>query len=387
MTISVVQHTSYFANNGTNHGAVTLTGVAAGNCLIAVVGTGVSNTDVPTISDTVNGSWPAKLVSSSLPVDHDNYLVYNFPNTGAGSPVITVTNGAASTVQFHVMEVSGLATTNPFDTSATGYNASASSITTSSMTPAQNNELIIGVMGTDSNQPTPTAAGSATRIESTQNLATSTLIITGGGAQTAGWTLINGTSEVTAIVAGFKAASSPDVTVSITGSSIGTAQGNVTQTGGATNVFPAGISATVSAGTVTVLGTGGVAQTFIRVPGPGLAGPFNNQQFIPSPRGIPFALSASSSLTGSVAASAAGTLLATTTVFITGQGVATAQGNIFFGNGPTPTGIALTASAGTTTINLSVRLQGQTAIVIQGLQTNVGTGYFPRGLGLSLLRI
>lgn len=74
----------------------TLTSVVAGSTLVVMIGNRTS-TDLPTgISDTVNGAWTltngvgngANGIASGI---------YFFPNSGAGSPVITVTYSASVT--------------------------------------------------------------------------------------------------------------------------------------------------------------------------------------------------------------------------------------------------------------------------------------------------
>lgn len=204
--VTVVQHTNYFANNGTPSGSKAfVTNPTAGSALICAIASGVSASDVPAISDNVNGSWGAALTSVSLTVDHDNILLFCFPNCAGGATTVTATIGASGTVQFQIIEVSGLDPSAPFDTSTTAYNAATTTLTTGAITPATANALILGVMGTSTNEPTPTTSGGASLLESTQNLATSALVVTGGGAQTVGFTMINGTTELGIIAASFKA--------------------------------------------------------------------------------------------------------------------------------------------------------------------------------------
>lgn len=206
MAIALVQHTTYFANNGTATGAQAFASpVTPGNLLVVVQADGHSASDVPTISDNINGAWGAPLEQISLPVDGDNNLIWIFPNTAGGTLTISSVIGGAGTVQFHISEWSGIALSSPFDNTNNAYSANAGSLTTGPITPSQAIELIFGFVGTDSNEPTPTIGGGFTALDSTQNLATCYKIISAIAAQAPSFAFINGNCECGAIVVGLKA--------------------------------------------------------------------------------------------------------------------------------------------------------------------------------------
>lgn len=131
--------------------------VSAGDLLTLHI-TAFNNTDTAvitfgTVSDSVNGNWGAadQTVTQSILGLTQRQSVYSFPNSGAGTPVITVSqtnaNGRACNVGLECAAFSGIVTTAPKDVSvvATGTSATPSSGAVAATAAA--NELVVGCYG------------------------------------------------------------------------------------------------------------------------------------------------------------------------------------------------------------------------------------------------
>ncbi len=156
---------SSYANDGTGFNALPSGGtdtVTVGTALSAgdLIVLGITALDAngganPTfaVSDSVNGSWgSAQVVTRAWTVATfpTRTSVWVFPNTGSGTPVITVTfTGTGAPLMSGGLQVaafSGMATSSAFDTgaSATGATANPSSGAVSPATGAAS-ELMIGM--------------------------------------------------------------------------------------------------------------------------------------------------------------------------------------------------------------------------------------------------
>jgi hypothetical protein len=149
-----------------NAPTVTFAGaVAAGSCLILGIRLADETTTIDSVADSVNGAWT--LVDG--PDDHASTTlrsyVYKFENSGAGTPVVTVTFAAAATPSGHlgVVEVTGTGVV--VDAVGTTRVTSTSSDTTHT-----------------SNSVTATAAGATLACLLTS---TTTSFVPGGGASLA----------------------------------------------------------------------------------------------------------------------------------------------------------------------------------------------------------
>ena len=119
-----------------------------------------------------------------------------------------------------------------------------------------------------------------------------------------------------------------------------------------------GIAVSVSTGNLNVLT---VPYGVMKTPGPGLAGPFNNGQFIGAPRGITVSSpNVSVSISGSAITSSLGTLTSAIVETLTGQTSTFAQGTVTVGSNVTVsiTGTTVTVSIGTAVSSITESITG-----------------------------
>ncbi len=158
---------SSYANDGAgftaitgNGGTVTITlgaALSSADCIvlgIACLGTfGSDSTPTFAVSDSVNGSWGSAEISTttyaSPGLGTARASLWVLPNSGAGTPVVTVTiTGTFATDYFGGLQVaafSGLATSTPKDTAIAATNTDGSP-TSGAVSPATGaaNELMVG---------------------------------------------------------------------------------------------------------------------------------------------------------------------------------------------------------------------------------------------------
>ena len=88
---------------------VTIT-VTAGNRLVVQMVQRASATRTYSVSDTVNGAWPAADVYYN---NGQAMAIFSFPNAAAGSTTVTVTASSSTNFSFFLHEVSGTGSTTP----------------------------------------------------------------------------------------------------------------------------------------------------------------------------------------------------------------------------------------------------------------------------------
>lgn len=93
-----------------------LTGITAGNCLVAVVGCGTPAGLTCSLSDPSNGTWSGPVVTSNTTLFIQGW---EFPSTQGGSITVTATFSASRQSRICLMEWAGLATSAPADQTAT----------------------------------------------------------------------------------------------------------------------------------------------------------------------------------------------------------------------------------------------------------------------------
>lgn len=114
------------AGSAVNSQSVNIT-PTAGNTLILAIGCQAGLT-ITGISDTVNGSWPAAIISSIWNSSISQSLLYYYPNTAAGPLTITVNlSGNSQNFYVDVSEFSGILSANAVDGSATANVANSTS--------------------------------------------------------------------------------------------------------------------------------------------------------------------------------------------------------------------------------------------------------------------
>lgn len=121
---SLVQHATGEANSALYSG-VSLTGVAAGNALVAVIGSR-AGVDIDSVSDSVNGTY-TRGVSVLNATASRRLTIYYFTGSSAGNPTLTVDLAGTEDVGVDFFEASG-ASPLVFDTSSSYNSAAASSL-------------------------------------------------------------------------------------------------------------------------------------------------------------------------------------------------------------------------------------------------------------------
>jgi hypothetical protein len=105
--------------------------VTAGNTLFLDVRVGANGVTI-TVSDNLNGTWPAVDVQSNQVGGEIN--CFSFPNTKAGACTVTVGLSASNTLRLAVEEVSGLVSSSVLDQTATNLAASGTAATVGPIT-------------------------------------------------------------------------------------------------------------------------------------------------------------------------------------------------------------------------------------------------------------
>jgi hypothetical protein len=132
--------------------AVTLgAAVSSGDLLVFAVGAASTSGAAPTysVSDSVNGSWSATADASVTWADASNTArlsVYSFPNSAAGTPVITVTvtTSVSTFGGLQCAAYSGIATSSQKDTSGAGSGTGATASSGATGSESASSELVVG---------------------------------------------------------------------------------------------------------------------------------------------------------------------------------------------------------------------------------------------------
>jgi len=176
-----------------------------------VISVAVDSGATPTISDSKSNTWTA-LTSSALTVKTIIYYVAN-PTVGTSH---TFSNTASQNYcSIRAAAFSGVATTTPADQQNGATGTGASTLATGSITPSENNELVIAALGFNSDGGTISIGSSLTITNSNafgsgNNYGGSMayIIQTTAEAVNPTWTRGTGTGAMAARIASFKAAAS-----------------------------------------------------------------------------------------------------------------------------------------------------------------------------------
>lgn len=130
-------------NNSSNSTTISLTGVASGDTLIFLA-TNAGQPTFSSVSDSL-GNTVSTAVAYTCQSGGPCLGVYYVQNASAGSHTITfTTTGTSSGGGYYLTEYSGLATSGVFDKASAVATGSGTSISTASITPASNGELLYG---------------------------------------------------------------------------------------------------------------------------------------------------------------------------------------------------------------------------------------------------
>lgn len=132
--------------------------VTAGNFLVGCCRIGGNDAATPTLSDSVNGAWNT-ILRRGFATDHTLGLFW-FPNTGAGTPTVTLNEAGGGTKRWVIAEYDAAGNVIVLDQSASDTNISTTPSSGDMITTAAS-EMLLGVM-TAVLSPTITAGSSFT---------------------------------------------------------------------------------------------------------------------------------------------------------------------------------------------------------------------------------
>jgi hypothetical protein len=123
--------------------------VAAGNCLVTIVRYGSSTDNFTSIADDTNaGNWAAPVVNQNDSLGGDRLYVAVRPNTLSGTPTVTVTFSASSTVRWMIAEYSLIVSASAVDVSPSTDQGAAALMATQAATTTIANDILLGVIQT-----------------------------------------------------------------------------------------------------------------------------------------------------------------------------------------------------------------------------------------------
>jgi hypothetical protein len=172
-SIALVQHASQDAGTTTSSTLTFPSGNTVGNWIAISIRAGTANENFK-VTDT-NGNAYQKAIQFSLTADPDTLAIFYAENIAGGANTVTVSDGTSATLQFTILEYSGVATSGSFDAAAVTEGNSASP-NSGSVATAVNGELLLGaIMTADFEMYT---AGSGYRIEESVPAQPGTKLIT-----------------------------------------------------------------------------------------------------------------------------------------------------------------------------------------------------------------
>ena len=231
-SISLVQHKSTDAGTTSSSTLTFASNNMASNFIAVCIRAGQAN-ELFTVTDT-NGNTYRQAIQFNLTVDKDTIGIFYAENIAAGANTITVSDTAAATLRFAILEYSGVATSGSLDGVAVTEGNSASPNSGSFSTTA-NGDLLLGAILTA--DPEAYTAGMGYRIEENVPAEPGTKLITEDQAQVAAGTAaasatLGATDAWAAAIAAFKVGSgggttAPTITsVGSTTSTVGGVLGN-----------------------------------------------------------------------------------------------------------------------------------------------------------------
>lgn len=120
--------------------AITLSGVASGDTILVFPGTG-SNLAFSSLTDTNGTVSTCRAWANNA---DGGAGIYYVSNTASGSHTITLTVTSSGNLEIYAAEYSGMPTSGACDTSSAVATGSTFNPTSASITPAGNNELLVG---------------------------------------------------------------------------------------------------------------------------------------------------------------------------------------------------------------------------------------------------
>ncbi len=191
--------------NGFTTGTITTTGA---NLLVAVL-SGYNSFNTPTVTDSKSNTWTPLTLQNSVG-NHSLVIAYSVP-TSVGTTHSFNLVGATTYGSLCVISVSGSHTT-PFDQENGHIATISSTVQAGSVTPTQDNELIIAGVSGDGDSNASSIDGSYNLVENQtttancQSGALAYLIQTSAAATNPTWTLTGSANIPIAVIATFKAA-------------------------------------------------------------------------------------------------------------------------------------------------------------------------------------
>jgi len=224
-TIALVQHANKDVGSGTSTTLAYGSNPTANNLLIGVFRGGGAAALPYTITDTIGNTWTG-LTSNQVGGIGSLQIWWAVNTTTSADTVTFAISGTATSLRLAIYEYSGAATTSPVDAENNSQTNGSGNPASTSITPAFNNELIIGVASTGATT-TATAGTNYTQEDAVPAAANTRLSVedwvqTTSTATTAPQTITGGVSWMAAIAA-FKpaGASSPTCSGSIALTGVG----------------------------------------------------------------------------------------------------------------------------------------------------------------------
>jgi len=196
-----VQSGSTYSTN-----SITLTGVSAGNLLVAFVSTNNNSLANTSISDNKGNTWNA--LTNRLTSGGNYMRVYYAMNAAAGDTTISVTNPVGD-FGWSVHEYSGIAMSNALDVEGFYSNeGDTETFTSGQITTTNAHDLLVSIVANESNSSAITWTGSFNeRTEETDHEhSTADRVVTSTGNYEATGTYSNGNTWYACIIVAFKAA-------------------------------------------------------------------------------------------------------------------------------------------------------------------------------------
>lgn len=145
---SVLQHTFHLNQTTASTAQLFASPVTAGSMIwVGVISSSLATTGVTGVSDNVNG---AGYTSQNVFLNgntHINAEIWAFPNSASGTITVTVTLQASALNNVFIMEIGGLATSSPKDTTANGFLVAGTALVSGAFTTTTANEILTAVAG------------------------------------------------------------------------------------------------------------------------------------------------------------------------------------------------------------------------------------------------
>ena len=138
-----VQHTQFdHTGSVTSQALAYASNVVANNLLICAVRAGGVSENTITVTDSIGNTWTG--LTEQFVTDPGTLRIVYAINTTSAANTVTVHIVSSSTIRMAILEYSGTATSSVLDAENNAANGTGTALAANSITPAQNNSLVIG---------------------------------------------------------------------------------------------------------------------------------------------------------------------------------------------------------------------------------------------------